>query len=68
MRAVLLGAARGETAAETAARLWVSANTVKTHRRRAFVRLGVSSAAQAVAAAMAAGQITAADVQGGEGR
>jgi len=45
---VLRGAARGETAAETASRLRKSINTVRSQRRTALGRLGARSVAHAV--------------------
>lgn len=45
---VLEGIARGETRAQIAARLFLSENTVKTHQRSLFRKLGVDSRAQAL--------------------
>lgn len=61
----VIGAARGETAQETAARLGVAVDTVRSHRIRAFARLGRSTAAGAVAVAMATGLITPGDIRAG---
>lgn len=46
--------------ADIARRLWVSPNTVRTHRRRALAKLGVHSSLAAVAAARRAGLTPAA--------
>lgn len=43
--------AAGENLPETAARLRISEDTVKTHRRRLYAQLGARSGAQAVAIA-----------------
>lgn len=56
-REVLIGAARGETAADTGRRLGRSEDTIKSHRAIAYKRLGANGATQAVALAMAAGLI-----------
>lgn len=48
MLEVIMGAAKGETAIETAERLGVAEDTIKTHRRRAYERLGVKTMAEAV--------------------
>jgi DNA-binding NarL/FixJ family response regulator len=45
---VLRGAANGETAKETAARLGKSFETIKDHRKSAIRRLGARSIAQAI--------------------
>jgi DNA-binding NarL/FixJ family response regulator len=52
---VLQGLAAGEHLCETATRLHISEDTVKTHRRRLYARLGARSGAQAVAIASRAG-------------
>jgi len=49
VRDVLLGAARGESVAETAARRVVSPETVKTQRRYAIAELGARNMTHAVA-------------------
>lgn len=46
--AVLYGLAAGERVADTARRLWVSENTVRTHKLRLFRTLGVNTAGAAV--------------------
>jgi DNA-binding NarL/FixJ family response regulator len=61
-RHVVVGLARGETAAATGRRLNLSANTVRSHRLRTFRRLRVTSGAQAVAVAFANGWITRHDL------
>jgi len=57
MRDVLAGAARGETAAETARRLAVSPHTVNVIRAAARARLGASSTSKAAALAKGGGLI-----------
>lgn len=56
-RQVLQAAARGLTAAETAAELGVGYETVRSYRRRAMVFTGARSVTQAVAVAAQAGLI-----------
>lgn len=46
--AVLHGLADGERVADTARRLWISENTVRTHKLHLFRKLGVSTAGAAV--------------------
>lgn len=58
----LIGAALGETARESAARLGANAETVRSRRQAACARLGVHSSARAVALCCAAGWITADDI------
>lgn len=53
--AVLAGAARGETMAQTAGRLHVSRHTVEAERRVAIARLGARNTTHAVAIAIRAG-------------
>jgi DNA-binding NarL/FixJ family response regulator len=48
---VLQGLAAGESTTETAARLGISEDTAKTHRRRLYEQLGARSGAHAVAIA-----------------
>ncbi|MEV6833562.1 helix-turn-helix transcriptional regulator [Streptomyces sp. NPDC051133] len=48
---VLQALAAGETLSETATRLSLSEDTVKTHRRRLYARLGARTGAHAVAIA-----------------
>ncbi|MDX2552575.1 hypothetical protein ACKI1J_42880 [Streptomyces scabiei] len=62
---VLVGAARGEAPEETAARLRIAHATVKNTRKRAVLRLGARSVSHAVAVSVAAGWITAEDIDGG---
>ena len=59
---VVIGLARGETVIETARRLALSPDTVRTHRRRLFRRLRVHNGAHAVAIAFANGWITRHDL------
>lgn len=63
--AVMLGLAHGETVRKTASRLVLGEDTVKTHRRHAYQRLGVNDGAHAVALCMALGLITREQVLGG---
>ncbi|MFM9594507.1 hypothetical protein ACKI1O_34605 [Streptomyces scabiei] len=62
---VLVGAARGEAPEETATRLRLSHDTVKNARKRAVIRLEARSVTHVVAMAVAAGWITAEDIDGG---
>lgn len=55
---VLQALAAGETLGETAARLRLSEDTVKTHRRRLYARLGARTGAHAVAIASGRGLLT----------
>ncbi|MGW7201075.1 response regulator transcription factor [Streptomyces chryseus] len=64
-RQVLVGVARGEGPEETGRRLFLSANTVRTHRRKALAALGARSSAHALGLAVAAGLITAQDIRTG---
>jgi DNA-binding NarL/FixJ family response regulator len=52
---VLQGLAAGEQVPETASRLYVSENTVRTHRRLLYKRLGAATGAHAVAIASSQG-------------
>lgn len=54
---VLTGLARGDAPADTARRMCISSNTVRTHRQAAYKRLGARTAGQAVALAMSYGLI-----------
>ncbi|MDX2538851.1 helix-turn-helix transcriptional regulator [Streptomyces scabiei] len=63
---VLIGAARGEPAEETAERLGIAHDTVKSTRARTLRRLGARTITHAVAIAVAAGWITPAEFGGGE--
>lgn len=58
----LLWTARGSTARETAARMGAPVDTVNWLLGQAYRRLGATNAPHAVALAMAAGLITAADI------
>ena len=57
MRAVLLSAAAGRTAGETALELHVSEATVRSIRAAACSRLGASNVVAAVATALRAGEL-----------
>lgn len=61
----LAAAAAGETLGETALRLIVSVDTLKSRRSRIVKLLGARDLSHAVALAMAAGWLTAQDVTGG---
>lgn len=52
---VLRALAKGDTMAETAAGLYISENTLKTHRRSIYQTLHVGSRAQALTVAMRRG-------------
>ena len=52
---VLAGAAEGETAAQTGARLYLSSETVKSYRKRVIAKLGARNGTHAVALAMRSG-------------
>lgn len=52
---VLAGAANGETAAETGARLYLSPETVKSYRKRVIAKLGARNGTHAVALAIRSG-------------
>ncbi len=65
---VLTGAARGESAEETATRLYVSYETVRTNRQRAVQRLEARTVSHAVAIAVAAGWVTPDQINGGDPR
>lgn len=62
----LLSLASGESVAETAARLDISVDTVKSRRRALYQRLEVSTAAQAVAAGVRLGLLRLDGEQGGD--
>jgi DNA-binding CsgD family transcriptional regulator len=49
---VLAGAAEGETAAQTGARLFLSSETVKSYRKRIIAKLGARNGTHAVALAL----------------
>ena len=49
---VLAAAAGGETMDETAKRLWLSLETVKSHRRNVIAKLGARNLAHAIALAI----------------
>lgn len=53
----LEGAAMGETAAETADRLFLSAETVRDYRKRAEYKLGARSLTRAVVVAISIGAL-----------
>ena len=52
---VLAGAAEGETAAQTGARLFLSSETVKDYRKRIIAKLGARNGTHAVALALRTG-------------
>ncbi len=52
---ILAGAAEGETAEETGARLFLSSETVKGYRKRAIAKLGARNGTHAVALAIRSG-------------
>jgi two-component system, NarL family, nitrate/nitrite response regulator NarL len=52
---ILAGAADGETAAETGARLFLSSETVKGYRKRIIAKLGARNGTHAVALALRKG-------------
>lgn len=56
--AVLHGLAAGDRVEDTARRLHVGVNTVKTHQRRLYRALGAHTGAQTVAVAMRLGLLT----------
>lgn len=56
---VLHGIADGETNSEIGRALMISEDTVKTHARRLFVKLGANSRAHAVSLAYQLGILTA---------
>lgn len=52
---ILAGAANGETAAQTGARLYLSPETVKSYRKRVIAKLGARNGTHAVALALRSG-------------
>ncbi|MFJ5151443.1 response regulator transcription factor [Streptomyces sp. NPDC088353] len=64
MHAVLVGIASGEESRETAHRLHLSVDTVKTHKLRLYARLGARNAAHAVAIATRLGILPGAEAGG----
>ncbi|HEY9457591.1 MAG TPA: helix-turn-helix transcriptional regulator, partial [Gaiella sp.] len=54
-RDVLAGAADGETAEQTGARLYLSSETVKSYRKRVIAKLGAKNGTHAVALALRTG-------------
>ena len=56
-REVLAGAAEGETAAQTGARLYLSTETVKSYRKRVIAKLGARNGTHAVALALRDGRL-----------
>jgi DNA-binding CsgD family transcriptional regulator len=60
---VLIGAARGESSAQTARRLMRSEQTIKTHRKRLINRMGVTNIVHAVAVAIFARWIKEEDLR-----
>lgn len=64
-RAIIAAAAAGESPQETARRLCLAYDTVKSHRQRALSRLEARSVPHAVALAVAAGWVSARQVTEG---
>lgn len=62
---IVAAAAAGETPEETASRLCLSYDTVRSHRRRLLSRLEARSITHAVALCVAAGWVTVGQVTGG---
>jgi DNA-binding CsgD family transcriptional regulator len=62
---IVAAAAAGESVEETARRLFLSCDAVKSHRQRAVLRLHARNLAHAVALCTAAGWITAGQITGG---
>ena len=58
----LMGLARGLSAKQTAYRLGISEDTVKTHLRRAYAALGARNGSNAVAICLKYGLLTAEDI------
>ena len=54
---ILAGAAEGETAEQTGARLYLSTETVKSYRKRIIAKLGARNGTHAVALALRAGKL-----------
>ncbi len=54
---ILAGAAEGETAAQTGARLYLSTETVKSYRKRIIAKLGARNGTHAVALALRDGKL-----------
>ena len=52
---ILAGAAEGETAEQTGARLYLSTETVKSYRKRIIAKLGARNGTHAVALALRGG-------------
>lgn len=54
---ILAGAAEGETAEQTGARLYLSTETVKSYRKRIIAKLGARNGTHAVALALRNGKL-----------
>ena len=54
---ILAGAAEGETAEQTGARLYLSTETVKSYRKRIIAKLGARNGTHAVALALRTGML-----------
>ena len=54
---ILAGAAEGETAEQTGARLYLSTETVKSYRKRIIAKLGARNGTHAVALARRTGKL-----------
>lgn len=63
--AVLVAAAAGESAADTARRLLIPYDTIRSRRQRLTARLAARNTTHAVAIAVAAGWITGEEITGG---
>jgi DNA-binding CsgD family transcriptional regulator len=60
---VLHAAARGETMDETATRLWLSLETIKSHRRYVIAKLGARNLPHAIALAVRSGLMSVENVE-----
>lgn len=60
---ILEAAARGETMEETAKRLWLSFETIKSHRRHIIAKLGARNLPHALALAIRSGALSVDDVE-----
>jgi two-component system, NarL family, response regulator len=60
---VLHAAANGETMEETATRLWLSLETIKSHRRNVIAKLGARNLSHAIALAVRSGLMSVESVE-----
>jgi two-component system NarL family response regulator len=60
---VLHAAANGETMEETAARLWLSLETIKSHRRNVIAKLGARNLSHAIALSLRSGLMSVDSVE-----